>query len=58
MLYLWVEDALDHLSKYLFLSHWLSLLFLSLHHSFLFYHLWLYGIITPTVSKVDAKQGC
>ncbi|HTD18844.1 MAG TPA: hypothetical protein VK667_04865, partial [Ktedonobacteraceae bacterium] len=37
------------MGKYLFLSHWLSLLFLSLHYSFLFYHLWLYGNITPTV---------
>jgi len=55
MLYLWVEDALDHLSKYLFLSHWLSLLFLSLHHSFLFYHLWLYGNITPTDPKAIAE---
>src|SRR2546423_15634166 len=56
MLHLWVEDALDRLAKYLFLSHWLSLLFLSLHHSFLFYHLRLYGNITPTDSKVSGPS--
>src|SRR5947199_7646945 len=56
MLHLWVEDALDRLAKYLFLSHWLSLLFLSLHHSFLFYHLRLYGNITPTVRKLNCPR--